>query len=94
MVSGSISRPRPLSELEPDDLYPSGSLAWSNYYTPTHKRAERGNKVKRCEYPSDNHSDDIVDVYHGSTTPTHLCGYHTTWNLNEVLKAIRAKAAE
>ena len=44
---------------------------------------------RQCAYPSDNHSDDRVDVYHGSVTPTHLCGYHASWNLNTVLKAIR-----
>lgn len=45
-----------------------------------------------CAYPSENHSDDEVDVYHGSTTPTKLCGYHASWPLNAVLKAIRGQA--
>lgn len=44
-----------------------------------------------CEYPSETHSDDMVDVYHGSTTPTRLCGFHASWRLNTVLKVIRSQ---
>jgi hypothetical protein len=38
-----------------------------------------------CQYPSHNHSADTVTVWHGSDTPTHLCGYHATWNLATIL---------
>jgi hypothetical protein len=26
-----------------------------------------------------NHSDDLIEVYHGHTTPTLVCGYHFTY---------------
>jgi hypothetical protein len=42
-----------------------------------------------CEFPSDVHSDDRVEVWHGQTTPTKLCGYHASWRLNTVLTVIR-----
>lgn len=46
-------------------------------------------EVTFCQYDSDNHSADRVTVWHGAETPTHLCGYHTTWNLNTILKGLK-----
>ena len=42
-----------------------------------------------CQYDSDNHSSDKVTVWHGAETPTKLCGYHATWNLNTILKGLK-----
>ena len=44
-----------------------------------------------CTYPSENHSEDKIDVFHGHTTPTRLCGFHASWDLNVVLRAIRTE---
>lgn len=38
--------------------------------------------LERCQVDpmgSGVHSDDMVAVYHGSTTPTMVCGYHATY---------------
>ena len=43
-----------------------------------------------CEYPSDNHSNDRVELYHGSVVPMHLCGFHASWDLRRVIAAVRA----
>ena len=42
-----------------------------------------------CQYPSSNHSTDKVTVWYGSANPLHLCGYHSTWKLSNVLEAVR-----
>ena len=41
-----------------------------------------------CQHPSDNHSADIVSVYHGTFTPLTLCRYHTQHDLMTTLKKI------
>ncbi len=41
-----------------------------------------------CAYPSGNHSSDRVRVYHGAEDRLLLCGYHATWDLNQVLRDI------
>jgi hypothetical protein len=48
---------------------------------------------KPCEYtPSDNHSKDRLTVWHGSTTPIVLCGYHYQNNLKGAF-ALKMKAS-
>lgn len=42
-----------------------------------------------CQYPSDNHSDDTITVYHG-TDPLELCGYHAGRGVQAALDAIEA----
>jgi hypothetical protein len=41
-----------------------------------------------CQYPSDNHSEDLLAVYHGETEPLTLCGYHESRGLQYALDAI------
>jgi hypothetical protein len=31
-----------------------------------------------CEHPSQNHSDDIIEVWHGEPEPFILCGFHAS----------------
>lgn len=38
-----------------------------------------------CYHPSDNHSKDRVAVHYGAGDPMILCGYHASWNLNDVI---------
>jgi len=42
----------------------------------------------RCQFDSHNHSKDFVTLYHGNVEPLILCGYHSTWNLNTILKGL------
>jgi hypothetical protein len=44
-----------------------------------------------CEYPSTNHSDDIVEVWHGETEPAVLCGFHATFPPADLWDAVRAR---
>lgn len=44
-----------------------------------------------CQFTSsDNHSDDLVKVFVGRDEPVTLCGYHSTWDLPQILAAIPA----
>ena len=44
--------------------------------------------LSKCQAPSLNHSPNLVTVWHGKPSPLLLCGYHSTYNLNETLKSI------
>ena len=48
------------------------------------------NKVaKTCLFPNDNHSDDILTIWHGATTPLTLCGYHyLRYGVNTVINLL------
>jgi hypothetical protein len=41
--------------------------------------------LSACQFPSDNHSKDRVTVWHGSTTPLILCGFHEQNYLREAI---------
>lgn len=45
-----------------------------------------------CAYPSYNHSDDTVTVYHGAD-PLELCGYHAGRGVQAALDAIEEEQA-
>lgn len=48
--------------------------------------------MARCEFPSDNHSRDTVEVWHGAAEPIILCGYHASQGLSaEMYQAIEGK---
>lgn len=49
-----------------------------------------------CVYTdTDNHSADIIEVWHGRTTPTYLCGYHEqSRGLPSKWEQSKARAAE
>lgn len=34
--------------------------------------------ASECVFPSANHSDDAVEVWHGAAVPLLLCGYHAS----------------
>jgi hypothetical protein len=42
-----------------------------------------------CEYPGDNHSGDVVLVYHGDVEPITLCGYHASQTGPALYETIR-----
>ena len=45
-------------------------------------------KTTLCHYPSDNHSPDIIKIWHGRPDPTHVCGYHYQKEQESVTKLI------
>lgn len=47
---------------------------------------------KPCQFPSDNHSEDRFTVWHGSTTPLILCGFHERYFLQEAFALKREGA--
>ena len=47
--------------------------------------------MKTCQHPTDNHSEDLVEVWYGSPAPLYLCGYHTQHNLKSVLRLIESE---
>lgn len=44
-----------------------------------------------CEHPTDNHSDDLVEVWYGKPTPVILCGFHVMQGTQAALDAIAAQ---
>lgn len=48
-------------------------------------------QTSACEFSTgSHHSDDLVEVFVGRKRPVKLCGYHSTWDLTQILAAIPA----
>lgn len=37
----------------------------------------------KCQHPSENHSENIIEIWHGCLDPLILCGYHQAMNLTK-----------
>lgn len=48
----------------------------------------------KCEHPGDNHSDDVIELWHGAETPAYGCGYHATYFADELFSAHYAAAGK
>jgi hypothetical protein len=42
-----------------------------------------GGEIMKCQFPTDNHSTDLIEVWHGADTPLILCGFHNRYVAKE-----------
>lgn len=59
------------------------SAAIDEYKAKESRLAASGSHA--CEYPGGNHSGDTTELWHGASTPLHVCGYHAQRLMNNSL---------